>query len=97
MTETFQKYTAWITPIQAFDQDAWSRALHAESSDTHRSLTLFAAIRESMLPLLRGLNAEELDRYGMHSERGKESVRHLLALYAGHDRNHLAQIERLLT
>jgi uncharacterized damage-inducible protein DinB len=85
------------TAIQAFDQDAWSRAQHADRSDPQRSLALFAAIRESMLPLLRGLNDEELDRYGMHTERGKESIRHLLALYAGHDRNHLAQIERLLT
>jgi hypothetical protein len=50
-----------------------------------------------MLRLLRGLDDEELDRYGMHAERGRETVRHLLALYAGHDRNHLAQIERLLT
>jgi len=85
------------TPIQAFDQDAWSRVQHAESSDPRRSLALFTAIRESMLPLLRGLNDDELERYGMHAERGKESVRHLLALYAGHDRNHLAQIERQLT
>ena len=85
------------TPIQAYDQDAWSRAQRAERSDPQQSLALFRAIRESMLPLLRGLDDEELERYGMHAERGKESVRHLLALYAGHDRNHLAQIERLLT
>ena len=85
------------TPIQAFDQDAWSRVQHAEASDPQRSLALFTAIRDSMLPLLRGLNDDELERYGMHAERGRESVRHLLSLYAGHDRNHLAQIEGQLT
>ena len=85
------------TPIQAYDQDAWSRTQHAEQSDPRQSLALFTAIRESMLPLLRGLNADELERYGMHAERGRESLRHLLRLYAGHDRNHLAQIERILT
>ena len=84
------------TPIQAYDQDAWSRAQHAEKSDPQTSLALFRAIRESMIPLLSGLTNEELDRYGMHAERGKESIRHLLSLYAGHDRNHLAQIERLV-
>jgi len=83
--------------IQAYDQDAWSRAQHAETSDPHASLALFTALRTSMVRLLRSLGPEELDRYGMHAERGKESVRHLLSLYAGHDRNHLAQIERLLT
>lgn len=85
------------TAIQAYDQDAWSRAQRAETSDPQQSLALFRAVRESMLPLLRGLDGGELDRYGIHAERGKESVRHLLALYAGHDRNHLAQIEGLLT
>ena len=85
------------TAIQAFDQDAWSRAQRADASDAHESLALFTAIRESMLPLLRGLNDDELERYGMHAERGKESLRHLLALTAGHDRNHLAQIERQIT
>ena len=83
--------------IQAYDQDAWLLAQHAETSDPHQSLALFTAIRQSMLPLWRGLTGEELDRYGIHSERGKETVRHLRALCAGHDRNHLAQIERLLT
>jgi hypothetical protein len=52
-------------------------------------------VREAQLRLLRGLNDDELDRFGIHAERGKESVRHLLSLYAGHDLNHLAQIERL--
>jgi hypothetical protein len=36
------------------------------------------------------------DNYGMHAERGRESVRHLLRFYAGHDRNHLRQIERII-
>jgi len=31
-------------------------------------------------------------RYGMHSERGKETVRRTLELIAGHDLNHLDQI-----
>ena len=53
-------------------------------------------MRAALLRLLRGLNDEELDRFGMHAERGKESVRHLISLYAGHDLNHLAQIERLV-
>jgi uncharacterized damage-inducible protein DinB len=85
------------TTLQAYDQDAWSRAQRAEASDPRASLTLFSAIRASTVRLLRSLDAEELERYGLHAERGKETVRHLLALYAGHDRNHLAQIERLLT
>ena len=33
---------------------------------------------------------------GVHAERGQETVRHLLRLYAGHDVNHLQQVVRLL-
>ena len=84
------------TAIQAYDQDAWDRVQRSDKSDAHASLALFAAVRPATLRLLRSLNEEELERYGMHAERGKESVRHLLSLYAGHDRNHLAQIDRLL-
>ena len=83
------------TPIQAFDQDEWARALKYETADPQASLALFESLRAAQLRLWRGLNDEELDRFGIHAERGKESVRHLLSLYAGHDLNHLAQIERL--
>jgi hypothetical protein len=34
--------------------------------------------------------------YGVHAERGRESVTHLMRLYAGHDLNHLRQLEQLL-
>ena len=84
------------TPIQAFDQDAFVRSQHAESSNAFESLSLFAVARAATLRLFRGLSEEELDRFGIHSERGKESLRHLEKMYAGHDRNHLAQIERLV-
>ena len=83
-------------PIQAFDQDAWVTAQHAERSDAHVSLSLFAAIRASTVRLLGSLTEEELDRFGMHAERGKESIRHVMRMTTGHDRNHLAQIERLV-
>ena len=84
------------TPIQAFDQAAFVRSQHAESSDAFASLSLLAAVREANLRLLRGLTDEERDRFGLHAERGRESIRHLERLNAGHDRNHLAQIERLI-
>lgn len=83
-------------PIQAYDQDAWSHAQHGESADAFEALALFAAVRTATLRLLRGLTDAERDRYGIHSERGQESIRRLTQMHAGHDRNHLRQIERLL-
>ncbi|HEY7059192.1 MAG TPA: DinB family protein [Vicinamibacterales bacterium] len=84
------------SPIQSFDQNGWARALEYERRDAFASLALFRALRASLLGLVRHLGDEALDRYGMHAERGKETVRHLLRMYAGHDVNHLQQIERLL-
>jgi hypothetical protein len=84
------------TPIQAFDQDAWAREMDYATRDAAASLALFSAVRASLLQLVRGLSDEKLDRFGIHAERGKESIRHLISLYAGHDLNHLAQIERLV-
>jgi tRNA-binding protein len=84
------------TPLHAFDQDGWAREMRYETRDAGASLALFSAVRRGQLALVRGLRDDELDRYGMHAERGKESIRHLLALYAGHDLNHISQIERLI-
>jgi hypothetical protein len=84
------------TPIQAFDQAAFVDAQRARTIDPFESLTLMTALRTSMVRLLRGLTDEEFDRFGMHAERGLESVRHMMRMLAGHDRNHLTQIERLL-
>jgi hypothetical protein len=39
----------------------------------------------------------DFDRVGVHAERGEESVRHLMWLYAGHDLVHLAQARRILS
>ena len=84
------------TAIQPYDQNRWTAALHRHTSGARDSLALISAVRQSTVAILRGLDDEELDRYGVHAERGKESIRHLIKLHAGHDLNHLAQIEKLL-
>jgi tRNA-binding EMAP/Myf-like protein len=84
------------TPIQAFDQDDWAREMSYDRRDPTASLALFTALRRALLRLVASLDDAKLDRFGVHAERGQESVRYLLGLYAGHDLNHLAQIERLI-
>jgi tRNA-binding protein len=84
------------TPIQAFDQDQWASAFRYTERDAFASLALFRALRAAWLALLDVVDPSWLDRYGVHQERGNESIRHLLRLYAGHDLNHLHQIEKLL-
>ena len=84
------------TPIPAFDQDAWVISGHYEKRDPRKSLEQFRVVREANLALLKSLTPEQWKHYGMHAERGQESVEHIVRLYAGHDINHLKQIEAIL-
>jgi uncharacterized damage-inducible protein DinB len=85
------------TPIQAFDQDAWVIAGHYEKRDPRKSVELHRVAREANLALLKSLSPEQWKHYGQHSERGQESIEHIVRMIAGHDVNHLGQIERILT
>ena len=82
--------------LQPFDQNEWAHAFRYENADPFESLELFAVTRAGTLRVLRRIDPALMDHYGIHGERGEESVRHLVNLYAAHDLNHLAQIERLL-
>ena len=84
------------TPIQAFDQDDWAKHLAYESADPRESVELFEVTRTANLRLLDRVDPRLHENYGMHSERGKETISHLIRLYAGHDLNHLGQIERIV-
>jgi hypothetical protein len=83
------------TPIQAFDQDDWAKAMRYREQDARSSLEAFCILRERNLALLRSLSPRQWKQYGMHQERGKETVARVTEMFAGHDLNHLKQIERL--
>ncbi len=81
-------------PLQAFDQDVWADAFKYGDVDPAESLATFTAARNSLLSLLRRVDPARRSHHGLHAERGKETIGHLIRLYAGHDLNHLKQIER---
>ena len=85
------------TPIAAFDQDSWVISGHYEKRDPRKSVEQFRVSREANLALLKSLKPEQWKHYGMHSERGQESIEHVVRMFAGHDINHLQQIERILS
>jgi hypothetical protein len=82
-------------PIHGYDQDAWADRLHYDQADLIGSLAEIRAIRAGNLHLIRSLGAAERKRVGVHSERGEESVEHLVRMYAGHDILHLNQLARI--
>src|SRR5437899_8364426 len=85
------------SPVAAFDQDSWVTSGHYEKRDPHKSVEQFRVVREANLALLKSLTPQQWKHYGMHSERGQETIEHIVRMYAGHDINHLQQIERILS
>lgn len=81
------------TAIQPFDQDVWASVFQYGKRDVKPSLEVFRVLRENNLAMLKALPHESWDNYGMHAERGKETIAHLARMFAGHDTNHILQIE----
>ncbi|PYX46267.1 MAG: hypothetical protein DMG79_17005 [Acidobacteria bacterium] len=79
--------------IQPFDQDAWASVFQYGKRDAKQSLEVFRVLRENNLAMLKALPREAWESYGMHLERGKETIAHLTRMFAGHDMNHVRQIE----
>ncbi|HXJ86526.1 MAG TPA: DinB family protein [Candidatus Binatia bacterium] len=82
--------------IQPFDQDQWASVFKYRNRDARRSLEVFRMLRENNLAMLKEIAPEIWDNYGMHLERGKESIAHLTRMFAGHDTNHILQIEGIV-
>ncbi len=83
------------TPIQGFDQDVWATQFRYEDQDPRQSLKTFRVLREGNLSLLKRVPRKLWQNHGMHSERGKETISHIVQLYAGHDLNHLQQVKSI--
>jgi hypothetical protein len=83
-------------PIVAYDQDKWVTSGHYEKRDPRKSVEQFRVLREANLALLESLNPEQWKHCGLHSERGQESIEKIVRMFAGHDLNHLQQIEEIL-
>ena len=83
-------------PIAGFDQDQWVASGHYDKRDPRKSVEQFRVLREANLALLDALDPEQWQHYGVHSERGQESIADIVRMFAGHDVNHLQQIEKIL-
>jgi uncharacterized damage-inducible protein DinB len=83
-------------PIQAYNQNVWAETFDYAHRDAKESLEFFQVLRARNLAMLKALPGELWQNYGMHQERGEESIAHIVRLYAGHDLNHLVQMEKIV-
>ena len=84
------------TEIQAYDQNLWAETGQYADVRLADALELFLTLRRANLRLVGRLTSAQRLRYGVHQERGRESIHRLEQMYAGHDLNHLAQIRGIL-
>ena len=82
-------------PIPGYDEATWAVALRHRSRNTARLMEQIVTLRKINLELITSMPRRTWQRYGMHSERGKETVRRTAELIAGHDLNHLDQIQAI--
>jgi hypothetical protein len=83
-------------PLQAYDQDLWASTFNYSRRDPRQSLASYSAYRAANLVLLKSVPRKLWENYGVHAERGNESINHVVRMVAGHDLNHIWQIERIL-
>ncbi len=80
-----------------FDQDRWAAGRAREKEPLSETIERFRLLRRSQIRLFRQASSQDFERTGSHPERGVVSFREQLETLAGHDLNHLAQIQRLAT
>jgi uncharacterized damage-inducible protein DinB len=79
--------------IQPFDQEKW--AARYPGRDATAALGTFAALRNWNLLFLAGVPADAYSKAVTHPGRGQGTFQVLLETAAGHDLNHLGQIEAI--
>ena len=86
---------ATVAPvIQPFDQEAWAERY--QGYDLPSALELFRAARGWNVKLIGGASAADFAREVTHPERGTMTFRTIVETMAGHDLNHLAQLQKLV-
>ncbi|MBL7648175.1 MAG: DinB family protein [Candidatus Hydrogenedentes bacterium] len=83
------------SPLAAMDPDRWIANLFPDEFGLEEALTDFANVRAMNLRLLRRVRGDQWARYGIHSQRGNETLSTMVRMYAAHDLYHLYQIERI--
>jgi hypothetical protein len=79
--------------LQPFDQDRWAERY--ASFDFKSALALFLAVRHANLLLIESATEEDRKRPATHPERGGMTFWTVVETIAGHDVNHLQQLEKL--
>jgi len=79
--------------IQPFDQEKWAATYPGITAQ--QALAAFTAVREWNLILIRNAPQGAAYKPVLHPERGAMTFQTIIETMAGHDLNHIAQLERI--
>ena len=79
--------------IQPWDQEQF--ALHYADYDAQAAMMTFSCIRQWSLMLLRSVLPEAINKPIHHPELGELNFGEMIEIMAGHDLNHLTQLEAI--
>jgi len=79
--------------IQPFDQEKWSAGY--SGVDANEALATFSLLRRWNLLLIESALPGQANKPVIHPERGAMTFSTIVETMAGHDLNHLGQLERL--
>lgn len=79
--------------IQPFDQDAWAKTY--ASCDAQTALGTITALRAWNVALIRSAKPGDFSKPVTHPERGTMTFQTIVDTMAGHDVNHIKQIEAI--
>lgn len=92
----FRQVLAESEPVlQPFDQDVWAERYRRV--DPALAVAAFRSVRSWNLALLTTMDLDDWLKEAYHPERGMLSMDLLVRGLAGHDLNHLAQLDRIVT
>ncbi len=80
--------------ILGMDQEKWVAGQRRNERSPADQLAEFRSLRTFNLGIWRMLRPADLERIGLHNERGEESLGIMLKMIAGHDLSHIDQLTR---
>ena len=80
--------------IQPFDQDKWASTYSAY--DAASALAVFSSVRKWNLDFIRKIPPQAKAKPVTHPERGEMPLYTIVETMAGHDLNHLKQMEQIV-
>lgn len=80
--------------IQPFDQELWAKRYAA--LDVQQALSVFSGLRHWNLLLLQTASPADYAKPVSHPERGEMTFQTIIETMAGHDLNHLRQLQAII-